>query len=99
VGEIPLRDPKLRRGYYFPSFLEPRRRAEKALVAVIQTAFVEGVSTRRIDQLVQSLGLEGIDKSRVSRICRELDEEERSSSWPVLIQRPSASGDSRMRAF
>ncbi len=74
VGDIPLRIPKLRRGSYFPSFLEPRRRAEKALMAVIQTAYVEGVSTRKVDQLVQSLGLEGIDKSRVSRICRELDE-------------------------
>jgi putative transposase len=74
VGEIPLRIPKLRRGSYFPSFLEPRRRAEKALIAVIQTAYVEGVSTRKVDQLVQSLGLEGIDKSRVSRICRQLDE-------------------------
>jgi len=74
VGGIPLRIPKLRRGSYFPSFLEPRRRAEKALMAVIQTAYVEGVSTRKVDQLVQSLGLDGIDKSRVSRICRELDE-------------------------
>jgi transposase-like protein len=74
VGDISLRIPKLRRGSYFPSFLEPRRRAEKALMAVIQTAYVEGVSTRKVDQLVQSLGLEGIDKSRVSRICRELDE-------------------------
>lgn len=74
VGDIPLRIPKLRRGSYFPSFLEPRRRAEKALLAVIQTAYVEGVSTRKVDQLVQSLGLEGMDKSRVSRICKELDE-------------------------
>jgi transposase-like protein len=74
VGDIPLRIPKLRRGSYFPSFLEPRRRAEKALLAVIQTAYVEGVSTRKVDQLVQSLGLEGMDQSRVSRICKELDE-------------------------
>jgi putative transposase len=74
VGDIPLRIPKLRRGSYFPSFLEPRRRAEKALLAVIQTAYVQGVSTRKVDQLVQSLGLEGMDKSRVSRICKELDE-------------------------
>jgi transposase-like protein len=73
VGDIPLRIPKLRRGSYFPSFLEPRRRAEKALMAVIQTAYVEGVSTRKVDQLVQALGLEGIDRSRVSRIWEELD--------------------------
>jgi transposase-like protein len=64
----------LRRGSYFPSFLEPRRRAEKALLAVIQSAYVEGVSTRKVDHLVQALGLEGIDKSKVSRICGELDE-------------------------
>jgi len=74
VGEIPLRVPKLRRGTYFPSFLEPRRRAERALLAVIQAAYVEGVSTRKVDKLVQALGLTGIDKSKVSRVCKELDE-------------------------
>lgn len=74
VGDIPLRIPKLRRGSYFPSFLEPRRRAEKALMAVIQSAYVEGVSTRKVDDLVQALGLAGVDKSKVSRICKELDE-------------------------
>jgi transposase-like protein len=74
VGDIPLRIPKLRSGSYFPSFLEPRRRAEKALMAVIQAAYVEGVSTRKVDDLVQALGLTGIDKSKVSRICKELDE-------------------------
>jgi putative transposase len=74
VGEIPLRIPKLRRGSYYPSFLEPRRRAERALLTVIQTAYVEGVSTRKVDELVQALGLSGIDKSKVSRICKELDE-------------------------
>lgn len=73
VGEIPLRIPKLRSGSYYPSFLEPRRRAERALMAVIQTAYVEGVSTRKVDELVQALGLTGIDKSKVSRICQELD--------------------------
>lgn len=72
VGEIPLRIPKLRRGAYFPSFLKPRRRAERALIAVIQSAYVEGVSTRMVDELVQALGLSGVDKSRVSRMCREL---------------------------
>jgi putative transposase len=74
VGDIPLRIPKLRRGSYFPSFLEPRRRAEKALMAVIQSAYVEGVSTRKVDDLVQALGLAGVDKSKVSRMCKELDE-------------------------
>ena len=74
VGEIPLRIPKLRRGSYYPSFLEPRRRAERALLTVIQTAYVQGVSTRKVDDLVQALGLSGIDKSKVSRICKELDE-------------------------
>lgn len=74
VGEIPLRIPKLREGTYFPSLLEPRRRAEKALLAVVQTAYVKGVSTRKVDDLLKALGLTGIDKSKVSRICKELDE-------------------------
>lgn len=74
VGEVPLRIPKLRRGSYYPSLLEPRRRAEQALLAVVQQAYVAGVSTRKVDELVQALGLSGIDKSRVSRICRELDQ-------------------------
>jgi putative transposase len=73
VGEIDLTIPKLRDGSYFPSFLEPRRRAERALLAVIQQAYIEGVSTRKVDDLVQALGLSGIDKSTVSRICQELD--------------------------
>ena len=73
VGEIPLRIPKLREGSYLPSLLEPRRRAEKALLAVVQAAYVQGVSTRKVDELLQALGLTGIDKSKVSRICRELD--------------------------
>lgn len=74
VGEIPLQIPKLREGSYFPSLLEPRRRAEQALLAVVQSAYVEGVSTRKVDELLQALGLTGIDKSRVSRICKALDE-------------------------
>jgi putative transposase len=73
VGEIDLKIPKLRDRSYFPSFLEPRRRAERALLAVIQQAYIEGVSTRKVDDLVQALGLSGIDKSSVSRICQELD--------------------------
>jgi transposase-like protein len=74
VGEVPLRVPKLRQGTYFPGFLEPRRRAERALLAVVQAAYVEGVSTRKVDELVRALGLSGIDKSKVSRMCQELDE-------------------------
>jgi putative transposase len=66
--------PKLREGTYFPSLLESRRRAEKALLAVVQTAYVKGVSTRKVDDLLKALGLTGIDKSKVSRICKELDE-------------------------
>ena len=73
AGSIELQIPKLRRGSYFPALLEPRRRAERALLAVVQQAYVEGVSTRRVDDLVRSLGCEGISKSQVSRICSELD--------------------------
>jgi putative transposase len=73
VGSIELRIPKLREGSYFPCLLEPRRRVEKALVAVIQEAYVHGVSTRKVDALVQALGMTGISKSQVSRLCAELD--------------------------
>ena len=73
VGAMELHIPKLREGSYFPSLLEPRRRSERALLAVIQQAYVEGVSTRRVDDLVKALGCEGISKSQVSRICQELD--------------------------
>lgn len=74
VGSIALQIPKLRKGSYMPSLLEPRRRAEKALVAVVQEAYVQGVSTRKVDDLVQALGMTGISKSQVSRLCAELDE-------------------------
>jgi putative transposase len=73
AGEINLEIPKLRQGSYFPSFLEPRRRSEQALLAVVQQAYVCGVSTRRVDQLVESLGLR-ISRSEVSRVCAALDE-------------------------
>ncbi len=73
-GTLALQIPKLRQGSYFPSLLEPRRRAEQALLSVVQQAYIAGVSTRKVDALVQALGLDGIDKSRVSRTCRELDE-------------------------
>jgi transposase-like protein len=74
AGTVELRIPKLRRGAYFPSFLEPRRTAEKALTAVIQEAYVHGVSTRAVDDLVQAMGASGVSKSQVSRLCGELDE-------------------------
>ena len=75
VGTIDLAIPRVRDGNYFPSLLEPRRRAERALLAVVQEAYVLGVSTRRVDDLVQSLGITGISKSEVSRICAALDAE------------------------
>ena len=74
VGTMELHIPKLREGSYFPSLLEPRRRSEKALLAVIQQAYVEGVSTRRVDDLIKALGCDGISSSQVSRICEQLDE-------------------------
>jgi putative transposase len=74
AGEIELQIPKLRQGSYFPSFLQPRKRSEQALVAVVQQAYVCGVSTRRVDQLLESLGLR-VSRSEVSRICAGLDEQ------------------------
>ena len=75
VGTIELRVPRARDSSYFPSLLEPRKRAERALVAVVQEAYLQGVSTRRVDDLVQALGITGISKSQVSRLCQELDAE------------------------
>jgi putative transposase len=75
VGTIELQVPRVRDGSFFPSLLEPRRRAERALVAVVQEAYIQGVSTRRVDDLVQALGMQGISKSQVSRLCGELDKE------------------------
>jgi len=74
AGTVPLQIPKLRKGSYFPTFLEPRRAAEKALVAVIQEAYVQGISTRSVDDLVKAMGMSGISKSQVSRLCEEIDE-------------------------
>jgi transposase-like protein len=73
VGTLELQIPKLRQSSYFPSLLEPRRRHERALLSVVQQAYVHGVSTRAVDQLAEALGLKGISKDQVSRICRELD--------------------------
>jgi putative transposase len=75
VGEIALQIPRTRSGpAYFPSFLEPRRRCEQAIVSVVMEAYVNGVSTRKVDRLVEQLGIQGMSKDRVSRLCRELDE-------------------------
>lgn len=74
LGSLNLRVPKLRQGSYFPGFLEPRRTSEKALVAVIQEAWIHGVSTRRVDGLVPAMGLSGISKSTVSKLCQQIDE-------------------------
>src|SRR3954454_15806499 len=91
LGSLNLKSPKLRTGSYFPGFLEPRKTAEKALVAVIQEAWIAGVSTRRGDDLVQAMGLSGISKSQVSKLCKDIDERvtaflERpiEGEWPYL---------------
>jgi len=91
AGAVELRIPKLRRGSYFPAFLEPRRLAEKALAAVVQEAYVHGVSTRSVDDLVQALGMTGISKSQVSRLCAEIDDKITAflnrpleGDWPYL---------------
>jgi putative transposase len=73
AGTVELRIPKLRKGSYFPGFLEPRRLAEKALTAVIQEAYIQGISTRSVDDLVKAMGMGGISKSQVSRLCEEID--------------------------
>jgi putative transposase len=73
AGTVELKIPKLRKGTYFPGFLEPRRTAEKALAAVIQEAYVQGISTRSVDELVKAMGMTGISKSQVSRLCAEID--------------------------
>jgi len=73
AGTVELQIPKLRKGSYFPSFLEPRRMAEKALTAVIQEAYIQGISTRSVDDLVKAMGMDGISKSQVSRLCEDID--------------------------
>ncbi len=75
MGTPELKVPRVRDGSFFPGLLEPRKRAERALVATVREAYVQGVSTRRVDDLVKALGLDGISKSQVSRLCQELDTE------------------------
>jgi putative transposase len=91
AGSVDLKIPKLRKGSYFPGFLEPRRTAEKALAAVIQEAYIQGVSTRSVDELVKTMGMTGISKSQVSRLCTEIDERVNAflerpieGDWPYL---------------
>ena len=91
AGTVALKIPKLRKGSYFPGFLEPRRMAEKALTAVIQEAYIQGVSTRSVDDRVQAMGMSGISKSQVSRLCGEIDDKIRifldrplEGDWPSL---------------
>src|SRR3989454_11041567 len=89
VGTIELKIPKVSAGAYFPSLLEPRRRAEKALHAVVVEAYVKGVSTRKVDDLVKALGIDGISRSEVSRICKSLDSEVRGFlSRPIETECP-----------
>jgi transposase-like protein len=84
VGTLELRVPRVRDGSYFPSLLDPRKRGERALVAVVQEAYVQGVSTRRVDELVRALGIDGVSKSQVSRLCQALDAEvERFRTRPL----------------
>jgi transposase-like protein len=83
VGTINLQIPKLRKGSYFPEFLEPRRMSEKALTAVIQEAYIQGISTRSVDDLVKAMGMSGISKSQVSRLCEEIDQR-----VTAFLQRP-----------
>jgi transposase-like protein len=91
LGTLELKIPKLRKGSYFPGFLEPRKTAERALVAVIQEAWIQGVSTRKVDDLVQAMGMSGISKSQVSKLCEDIDERVNSfldrkleGEWPYL---------------
>ena len=91
AGTNELRIPKHRKGSYFPSFLEPRRMAEKALTAVIEEAYIQGVSTRSVDDLVRAMGAAGVSKSQVSRLCEEIDarvkaflERPLEGDWPYV---------------
>ena len=91
AGTVELRIPKLRKGSYFPGFLEPRRLAEKALTAVIQEAYIQGISTRSVDELVKAMGMSGVSKSQVSRLVEEIDDKVQAfltrpleGEWPYL---------------
>src|SRR5437899_2307023 len=85
LGSLQLRIPKLRQGSYFPPFLEARKSSEKALIAVVQEAWITGVSTRRVDDLVQAMGLSGISKSQVSKLCKSLPPRTRGRSTSACM--------------
>ena len=91
AGTVELRIPRLRKGSYFPSFLEPRRMAEKAIASVVQEAYVHGISTRSVDDLVRAMGMDGISRSQVSRLCEEIDDKVKpflgrpiEGDWPYV---------------
>ena len=93
AGTVELRIPKLRKGSYFPRFLEPRRMAEKALTAVVQEAYVQGVSTRSVDDFLEATGSTGISNCQVSRLCGEIDDKAKAflalsieGYWPYLCR-------------
>src|SRR6202047_2286432 len=105
AGTVELRIPKLRKGAYFPGFLEPRRMAEKALTAVIQEAYIQGISTRSVDDLVKAMGGSGVSKSQVSRLCEEIDERVKAfldrpieGDWPICGSTPPTSKSARTAA-
>jgi len=105
AGSIPLRIPKLRQGSYFPGFLDPRRAAEKAMTAVIQEAYIQGVSTRSVDDLVKAMGITGVSKSQASRLCEEIDERVNAfldrpleGDWPYVWLRVDRRLRRRLRA-
>jgi len=91
LGTLDLKIPKLRKGSYFPAFLEPRKTAERALVAVVQEAWIQGISTRKVDDLVKAMGMDGISKSQVSALCKDIDQRVASflnrpiaGDWPYV---------------
>jgi putative transposase len=90
VGTIDLQIPRVREGSYLPLFLEPRRRAERALAAVVAQCYVEGVSTRRVEDIAQAMGIISLSKSQVSRVCGELDE--LVAAWPNRPWTPAPMG-------
>jgi putative transposase len=93
AGTVELRISKLRTGSYFPGFLEPRRMAEKALTAVIQEAYIQGISTRSVDDLVKAMGMSGVSKSQVSRLC-EAEPDQKTIQWIVFPAK-----DGKVKAF
>ena len=92
AGTVDVQIPKLRKGTYFPEFLEPRRASEKAMTAVIQEAYIQGVSTRSVDDLVKTMGMTGVSKSQVSRLCVEIDER-----VDAFLDRPGESHEGYVR--